>query len=127
MNSKYFLSLKPIRSRLPLDTLQRYLQGGLQNTPLYSLFLESQTSREAKSCSAAILFFGVGVICFLLTWPHFYLLHYYCTSCLGFLCAFCYPSSPTDASSHLYLCSRFKERSLNHIRFGSFAKHRLLY
>lgn len=40
-----------------------------------------------------------------------------------FLCL-CYPSSlssPTLASSCLYLCSGLKQRSLNHIRNGSFA------
>lgn len=50
----------------------------------------------------------------------------YSTSRLLSLCL-CYPSSlffffsPALASSCLYLCSELKQRSLNHIRYGSFA------
>lgn len=69
------------------------------------------------------------VICSPFTWPHFYLPPHYCTSRLLFLCL-CYPSplsSPTLASSCLYLCSGLKQRSLNHIRDGSFATCHPLY
>ena len=130
-------SLKPIRSNLPLPHFKDPSGDRLQNVQLYRILQPQSQNQPRNRQKVSPQLFVLKLVllrgrdfscefCSPFTWPHFYLPPHFL---LAFLCL-CYPStlsSPTLASSCLYLCSGLKQRSLNHIRDGSFAFRHPLY